>query len=187
MTNISKTANLTRIHRRIHKWLSIPFVFFLLLIGITAILLAWKKEFGLIPKTQTTQVENPQNWMDVEDMLSISKSYMRDSVGKSEEIDRIDIRPDKGIAKILFKYHFTEIQLDGYSGEILSVSRRNSDMIEKIHDGSIVDFLLQTGSEGSKLVYSTITSLALIILGVSGFYLWYYPRKIKNFKKKSSN
>jgi uncharacterized iron-regulated membrane protein len=182
MQRISKIASLTRIFRRIHKWISIPFVVFLLLIGITAILLAWKKEMKLIPPTQKTAVELPGQWVNVEKILAIGASYMQDSLGKSPIIDRIDIRPDKGIAKIIFKEHFMEIQVDGYSGEILSVEKRNSDLIERIHDGSILDFVFQSNTEASKLIYSTVTSMVLIILGISGFYLWYNPRKIKRIK-----
>ncbi|WP_291784123.1 PepSY-associated TM helix domain-containing protein [Cecembia sp.] len=184
MRRISKIANQTRIHRRIHKWFSIPFVLFLIIIGVTAILLAWKKEMKLIPKTQKTKVENPVDWIALEQVLEIGSAYMRDSLEKSHEIDRLDIRPDKGIIKIVFKYHFTEVQVDGFSGEILSVSQRNSDLIEKIHDGSILDFIIKSDAENSKLIYSTLTSLALIILGFSGFYLWYNPRKIKSIKKR---
>lgn len=182
MQRISKIASLTRILRRIHKWISIPFLVFLLLIGITAILLAWKKELELIPPTQKTAVEVPGQWVDVEKILAVGASYMQDSLGKSPIIDRIDIRPDKGIAKIIFKEHFMEIQVDGYSGKILSVKKRNSDLIERIHDGSILDFVFQSNSEYSKLIYSTITSLVLVILGISGFYLWYNPIKIKRIK-----
>lgn len=187
MQRISKIASLTRIFRRIHKWISIPFVVFFLLIGITAILLAWKKELKLIPPTQKTAVEIPGQWVNVEKILAIGASYMQDSLGKSPIIDRIDIRPDKGIAKIIFKEHFMEIQVDGYSGEILSVKKRNSDLIERIHDGSILDFVFQSNAESSKLIYSTVTSLVLVILGISGFYLWYNPRKIKRIKDNTLN
>lgn len=184
MRKISKIANQTRIHRRIHKWISIPFVLFLIIIGITAILLAWKKETGLIPRTQSTRVENPGEWISVEKIMHIGQNYMRDSLQRDSEIDRLDIRPEKGIIKIIYKFNFTEVQVDGYSGEILSVKERNSDLIEKIHDGSILDFIMESDSENSKLIYSTLTSLALIILGLSGFYLWYNPKKIKTIKKR---
>jgi len=101
----------------------------------------------------------------------------------SAEVDRIDIRPDKGIAKVTFKTHFTEVQLDGFSGEVLSIGTRHSDWIEKVHDGSIVDFYLG-GDEATKLVYSTLTALGLIFMSVSGFYLWYFPKVIRKLKKQ---
>lgn len=164
--------------------ISITFVVFLLIIGVTAILLAWKKEMKLIPKTQSTQVENPGDWISLEQMIGIGQTFIRDSIGKSDLIDRVDVRPDKGIAKIVFKKHFTEIQIDGFSGEVLSIKQRNSDLIEKIHDGSILDFLMDTDSENSKIIYSTLTSLGLIFLCITGFYLWYNPRKMKRLKKR---
>jgi hypothetical protein len=182
MNNISKTARNTRINRRIHKVVSITFVFFLLIIGVTAILLAWKKEMKLIPKTQSTKVEKPGDWISLEKMIIIGQTFMRDSIGKSDLIDRVDVRPDKGIAKIVFKKHFTEIQIDGFSGDILSINQRNSDLVEKIHDGSILDFLMDSDSENSKIIYSTLTSLGLIFLCITGFYLWYNPRKMKRLK-----
>ncbi len=183
MSKISQTASNTRVNRKIHRWISIPFAFFLFIISLTAILLAWKKELKLIPITQQSKVEFNPEWISMNAMIAIGQSFMRDSMGKAHLIDRIDVRPDKGIAKIVFKGNFTEIQLDGYSGEILSVSQRNSDLIEKIHDGSIIDFLFDSESENAKLFYSTITAVVLIFLCLTGFYLWYNPRKIKRLKK----
>lgn len=184
MGKISKVAGNARIYRRIHKLVSLIFVFFLAVIGITAILLAWKKELGLIPKTQNTKVENPTHWISLEEMMEIGKNFAKDSLGKSDLIERVDVRPEKGIAKIVFKRHFTEIQVDGYTGEILSVSQRNSDLVEKIHDGSIFDFLLVSDAEVSKITYSTITSVALLLLCFTGFFLWYLPKLIKKLKSR---
>ena len=86
--------------------ISITFVVFLLIIGVTAILLAWKKEMKLIPKTQSTQVENPGDWISLEQMIGIGQTFIRDSIGKSDLIDRVDVRPDKGIAKIIISVVF---------------------------------------------------------------------------------
>lgn len=161
-------------------------MFFLVVIGVTAILLAWKKEFGLIPKTQTTKVKGAERWIPLEQLIEIGQAFARDSLKKSDQIDRVDIRPDKWIAKIVFQRHFTEIQIDGFSGEILSVSHRNSDLIEKIHDGSILDFLVVSDAEIFKITYSTLTSIILLTLCVSGFFLWYLPKRIKKLKARST-
>lgn len=185
MSQYSKAAKQTRIYRKIHKWISLPFVVFLLIIGITAILLAWKKQIGLIPKTQKTQITQPAEWIAVEKVMEVSQALVRDSLRKSDLIDRLDFRPDKGIVKVIFKNHFTEIQVDGFTGEVLSVAQRNSDLVEKIHDGSILDFLYVPESEINKIVYSTATSLVLILLCISGFFLWYYPHWIKKSKKST--
>ncbi|RIW12745.1 PepSY domain-containing protein [Algoriphagus lacus] len=175
-----KVKSLRRL-RALHKWFGIPLIVFFLLIGITSILLAWKKKAELLPPTLETKIEQGE-WVSPAEMVRIAESEMA-KIGESTEVDRIDIRPDKGVAKVTFKTHFTEVQLDGLSGEVLSIETRHSDWIEKVHDGSIVDFYLQ-GDEAAKLTYSTLTSLGLILMCVSGFYLWYFPKLIRRLKGK---
>jgi uncharacterized iron-regulated membrane protein len=179
-SSIQSKVRSIRVYRRLHKWLGIPLILFFFLIGITSILLAWKKKVDLLPPTLKTKVEEGI-WILPSEMVKIGEEEMR-KLDMDPKVDRIDIRPDKGIAKVTFKTHFTEVQLDGYTGEVLSIATRHSDWIEKVHDGSIVDFYLQ-GDEGAKLTYSTLTSLGLIFLGLSGFIMWYYPKVIRRIKK----
>jgi hypothetical protein len=54
-----------------------------------------------------------------------------------------------------------------------------------IHDGSILDFLFKNSSKPAKLFYSTLTSLGLMFLAFSGFWLWLKPKQIKNLRHKS--
>jgi hypothetical protein len=169
-----------RILRKIHRWLGIPLLLFFLVIGITSILLAWKKKAELLPPTLASKVEQG-TWILPSEMVRIGEEEM-EKMGLDSEVDRIDIRPDKGTAKVTFKTHFTEVQVDGYSGEVLSIGTRHSDWIEKVHDGSIVDYYT-TGEEGAKLTYSTLVSSGLIFLALSGFYLWYYPKLIRKMKE----
>ncbi|MDP2043421.1 MAG: PepSY-associated TM helix domain-containing protein [Algoriphagus sp.] len=165
--------------RSLHKWLGLPLILFFFIIGITSILLAWKKKAELLPPTLKTKVEQGE-WISPTEMVNIAELEM-EKLGASIEVDRIDIRPDKGVAKVTFKTHFTEVQLDGLSGEVLSIETRHSDWIEKVHDGSIVDFYIG-GDEATKLTYSTLTALGLILMSLSGFYLWYYPKVIRRLK-----
>lgn len=169
-----------RLLRVLHRWLGIPLVLFFFVIGITSILLAWKKKAELLPPTLKTKVESKEDWISPSQMVEIAMGKM-DSMKQSSLVDRIDIRPDKGIAKVTFQTHFTEVQLDGFSGEVLSIETRHSDWIEKVHDGSIVDFYFG-GTETSKLIYSTLTAFGLILMSFSGFYLWYFPKVIRKMK-----
>ncbi len=153
---------------------------FFLVIGVTSVLLAWKKKAELLPPTLKTKVVSEQAWISTEEIISIAQGKM-DSLGELPLVDRIDIRPDKGIAKITFQTHFTEVQVDGYSGEVLSISTRHSDWIEKVHDGSIVDYYFGQ-SEVAKLTYSSATAFGLILMTLSGFYLWYFPKVIRRMK-----
>lgn len=167
--------------RKLHRLLGIPLIIFFFIIGITSILLAWKKKAELLPATLKTEVENG-SWILPSEMVRIGEEEMT-KLGRDPEVDRIDIRPDKGVAKVTFKTHFTEVQVDGLSGKVLSIETRHSDWIEKVHDGSIVDFYLG-GDETTKLTYSTLTALGLILMSFSGFYLWYYPKWIRRLKER---
>lgn len=177
---IQSKVKALRLYRVLHRWLGIPLIIFFFIIGITSILLAWKKKVELLPPTTKSQSEQNESWISPSEMIAVAQTVM-DSLGESTEVDRIDIRPDKGIAKVTFKTHFSEVQVDGYSGAVLSVDTRHSDWIEKVHDGSIVDYYW-TGEEGAKLTYSTLTSLGLIFMSLSGFYLWYFPKRIRKLK-----
>jgi hypothetical protein len=94
----------------------------------------------------------------------------------SEEIDRIDIRPDYGMVKFVFAHHYHGVQLDGTTGEVLHIEHRRSDVIEDVHDMSIVDKLLGFESEIFKLVYTTFTGLSLLLFTVTGILLRYRRR-----------
>lgn len=122
-----------------------------------------------------------------QDLLPLSKieniaiTHIKD-LNLSSTINRIDYRPRKGIAKVRFEDHFTELQIDCYTGEILSQKTRTADIIEMIHDGSIVDYLFKSETKSIKLIYSSLLGLGLLFLSFSGFWLWKKPKQIKKNK-----
>ena len=181
-TATEKIAKQTRLYRSLHKWVAIPLLLFMLLIGITGLLLGWKKQTELLPPTKSTSAPATAAWISLDSIQAIAQNYAQTSLGESPEIDRIDIRPAKGVAKVRFASHFTEVQIDGKTGAVLSVSHRTSDLIEMIHDGSMIDYLLGTGNDGVKLFYTTMVSSGLILLSISGFWLWYNPKRMRNAK-----
>lgn len=179
---IQANVILLRKLRLLHRWLGIPLIIFFFIIGVTSILLAWKKKVELLPPTLKTKVEKAQDWKSTSSLMKLAQEEIA-SRDLNPEIDRLDYRPDKGIVKVTFTTHFTEVQLDGFTGEILSVATRHSDWIEKVHDGSIVDYYFGQG-EGAKLTYSSLTSFGLILMSITGFYLWRYPKVIRRLKNK---
>ncbi|RXG15209.1 hypothetical protein DSM03_102557 [Leeuwenhoekiella aestuarii] len=66
---------------------------------------------------------------------------MHDSISPEldTKLNRIDVRSEKGIVKFIFDKHYYGIQLDGATGEVLHIDKRRSDVVENIHDGSIID------------------------------------------------
>jgi len=177
-----KLAASTRWYRKAHRFIAMPFLVFIILMSTTGILLTWKDQLGFKPSTQKASSEGKT-------LISLSKieenaiRYI-DSLKLSNTINRIDYRPNKGVAKVRFEEHFTEIQIDCYTGKIISQKTRTADVIEMIHDGSILDFLFNSEGTPTKLFYSTIIGLALLFLSVSGFWLWLRPKQIKNNKVK---
>jgi uncharacterized iron-regulated membrane protein len=177
----SNLAVSTRLYRKLHKWVAIPLLLFFLTIGVTGLLLGWKKQTGLLPPTKKGELAPSAQWISLDSIQTIAQRYAI-SKGESPEIDRIDVRPQKGVAKIVFMTHFTELQIDCTNGKIVSESTRNSDIIEKIHDGSILDFLVKTENDPIKLVYTSLLGIGLILLTVTGFFLWYNPIRMRKSK-----
>ena len=106
----SKTVIFTRLYRKLHRNVGIIFMGFFLLISISGFLLGLKDELGLKPETKSTNSINQNSWISIQSLDSIARTFASGELKIDSEIDRIDIRPDKGIAKILFKNNFQELQ-----------------------------------------------------------------------------
>jgi uncharacterized iron-regulated membrane protein len=181
-------ARSTRTYRYLHKVIGTYLFIFFFVISATGLLLGWKKHSGglILPRTEKGVSTNLKTWMSYDSLHQMAIQALRDSLpaNLSPEIDRIDARPDKGIVKFVFKNHYTEIQLDGTTGKVLAVNQRTSDIIEQIHDGSILDFAFNTSNGQIKLGYTTITGISLLLLTITGFFLWFNPIRIRKEKHK---
>lgn len=177
-----KLVQQTRQTRSLHKKIGIILMVLVLLISISGLLLGIKDEIGLKPQTESaTQIDSDQ-WISIKRIDSIAKVYAQEQLHLDSQIDRIDIRPSKGIAKILYKKHFTELQIDIQTAEMVSVSTRADHFIERLHDGSIIDFYF-SDTNASKIIYTTLVSLGLVFMSISGYLLWRNPKKIKRKKR----
>ena len=68
--------------------------------------------------------------------------------------------------------------------ELLLKEKRTSDFIENLHDGSILDKILGTSDEQIKASYMTLTGIGLVVLIISGFWLWIGPKRIRKLKNQ---
>lgn len=93
-----------------------------------------------------------------------------------DDIDRLDVRPSKGVVKVRCKNRW-ELQLDLQTAEILSSNYRRSDFIESLHDGSFFGDL-------SKLGIFLLNGIVLLGLWATGLWLWWLPLKVKRAKRK---
>ena len=173
-------ASVLRSVRRIHRYTGLALFVLFMIVSITGLLLGWKKNSGgyILPKSQRGLTTDLAAWQPL-DQLEAQALHLLDSVAPQLDsaIDRIDVRPDKGMVKFTFKTHYYELQLDGATGNLLGFSKRRSDLLEQIHDGSIVDRL--TGWAFFKLLYTSVMGLALLVFTLTGFWLWYGPRRMR--------
>lgn len=179
-----KQAKILRLVRKIHRIAGICLFMFLFLNGVTGILLGWKKHSGglILAETSIGVSNNSKNWLNMDSLIRIAVNHPINvkNGNISGEVDRVEIRPDKGIVKINFKSNYKGLQIDATTGKILLIENRNSDLIEQIHDGSWVDKQIGVKSGLFKLLYTTISGIGLLTFCVTGFWLWYGPKKMKN-------
>ncbi|RXG22348.1 PepSY-associated transmembrane protein [Leeuwenhoekiella polynyae] len=190
----SSTASMTSQHKRkqqaktlrqfrsIHRAMGALLFVFFFVISVSGLLLGIKKNSGdiLLPKTQKGTTTDLTKWLPLEDLKEKALLVLHDSVSSEldTKLNRIDVRSEKGIVKFIFDKHYYGIQLDGATGEVLHIGKRRSDVIENIHDGSIIDNYLGT-SGYFKLIYTVIMSIALLLFTLTGFWLWYGPKRMR--------
>jgi len=182
-TNRQKQAKLIRTFRKIHRITGAFLFVFVFFISLSGLLLGWKKHSGglILPISYKGTSTDLKDWLPIDSLHKTACKFLHDSVSPniSLDLERIDIRKDKGMLKFVFVENFWGIQLDGATGKLLSIERRRSDFIEKLHDGSILDFYLNTSNGQIKLVYTTIMGLALLMFTITGFWLWYGPKRMR--------
>lgn len=176
---VQRIVRRLRIFRYWHRGLGLFLSLFILISATTGMLLSWKKQASILqPTTQNSLLaDSGKAWLTIEEISAIAQqTFVERNPNKPSAIDRLDIRPNKGIVKVMFQSYW-EVQVDGYSGEVLSVEKRHSDWIEKIHDGSII-------SEGFKLWSMNTLGIGLLVLFVTGSWLWWGPKRIRQLKRQ---
>jgi uncharacterized iron-regulated membrane protein len=189
-TKRQKQAEVLRLFRKVHRTTGAALFILFLFISLTGLILGWKKNSGgiILAKTHTGSSTDLKAWLPLDSLHQIACTVLHDSVSPdlSTDLDRIDIRKEKGVAKFVFVDQYWGIQLDGATGNVLHIERRRADFIENIHDGSILDRYLNTGNT-IKLLYTTISGLALFVFTVTGFWLWYGPKQMRRSSASKSS
>lgn len=171
-----------RFNRKTHKWGSVVIALPILIVIISGILLLVRKEFSALqPPSQKGSANSPQISFEV--ILQKSTSVAKAEIASWQDIERLDVRPDKGIVKVRSKNGW-EIQLDTANGEILQVMYRRSDWIESLHDGTFFH-------KSANLWLMLPSAIILLTLWLTGLYLFFYPYFRKkptfNFAKRKAD
>ena len=179
-----KHAKILRIFRKWHRTTGALLFVFFFAIAITGTILGLKKNTGdlILPKTRSGNTEQLQDWLPLSQLENRVQQHLQSAGYPDYNLDRIDIRKEKGIAKFIFHEKLMEVQIDGATGEILHTGKRYSDLMEDLHDGSVVDDLLSLPNGIFKLFYTIVCGFALLIFTITGFWLWYGPKYMKQIR-----
>lgn len=153
--------------REIHKWVGLVLSVIFLLLSVTGIMLLFKEEWGFQPKTAKGEKAADSQFMSIEQIISVSLAQGYDDLKATKDVDRIDIRPGKNVAKLRSE-EGREIQIEMTTGKVLSVGPRHDKLLENLHDGSFF-------GDWFKYIVVTSAGVSLILLTFSGFYIWGYP------------
>lgn len=187
----NREATLMSTFRKIHRiTASLLFVFFFLM-AISGILLGMKKHSGELIQAKSYQGSSRElkDWLPLDSLYANACKIFRDSISTTLplSLDRMDVNIEKGMVKFIFEKGFWGVQLDGATGKLLHIERRRSDFIEMIHDGSILDYYFESKRGQFKVIYSTIMGVALLLFTITGFWLWYRPKRIRQKKLSAKN
>lgn len=173
--NTAIRSKLNRWTRKLHRWGALLTFIPLSVVIASGLILQLKKESTWIqPSTERGVGSAPQ--ISFDEILAITTSQPQMATKTWKDIDRLDVRPERGVVKVRGKNRW-EIQIDTQSGDVLSSNYRRSDLIESIHDGSWFH-------ERAKLWIFLPNGLILAGLWFTGIYLWWLPRSAKRKKKK---
>ncbi|MFT5882732.1 MAG: putative iron-regulated membrane protein [Crocinitomicaceae bacterium] len=169
-----------RLNRKTHYWGAIICSVPVLIVIITGILLLLKKEAAWI-QPPTIKAEGGAPSLSFQQILEASKQVPEAQISSWDDIDRLDVRPSKGIIKVRADNSY-EIQLDHDSGEVLQVAYRRNELIESLHDGSWFH-------DHAKLWIFLPSAVVLLVLWLSGIYLFVTPllsKRKRRLKEKAS-
>lgn len=169
--------NIKRLLRQIHYWVSLIIFLPSGIIFAAGIFLMLKKEISWIqpPSIKGAVIEQIPS-ITYDEILQASQLHPEAGILKWSDIKRIDLRPNKGMAKVQSKTGW-EVQVDTENAKVLSVAYRRSDLIETIHDGSFF-------TSWMKLYIFFPTAILLFIMWGTGLYLFFIT-ELQKFKKRA--
>ncbi|WP_298333626.1 PepSY-associated TM helix domain-containing protein [uncultured Erythrobacter sp.] len=170
--------NAKRLFRQVHYWLSVAVFIPAAIMFVAGGFLMLKKEIEWIqPGTERGVVEGTIPTISYDQMVEAARAHPEAGIEEWTDIDRIDLRVDRGIAKLRANSGW-EVQVDTSTAEVLKVAYRRSDTIEAIHDGSwFADWI--------KLYVFLPVGVILIIMWGTGGYLFVLPYLAKSKKKRA--
>jgi uncharacterized iron-regulated membrane protein len=152
-----------------HLWLGIVTTVMLAIVSITGVLLNHKRGLGLMPDVPHQPSGPFESALPLAALAEAAGAHVGPEIAGSG-VERMDVRPSDGLVKVRFNDRLvTEVDVDLVTGAVLGASARNDVFLEKLHSGEIF---------GSRrwVILSDIAAVGLIVVLVSGVWLWLYPK-----------
>lgn len=169
--------SLPRLFRKVHYWASLPLFLTIFLIASTGATLALKKDFAALQPVTQAGARPGDLSRPVADLVAAVRSVPRYRDADWRDVERIDIRPEDGVAKVIL-HNRTEIQVDLSTGRVLQVGYRTSDWLETLHDFSFI-------GGWAKYLFSFGSGLVLLLMAGTGVYLFLLPMLAKRRKRRA--
>lgn len=137
-------------------------------VAITGVMLNHKRFFGFQPDPPAAARTGLEGAMSMRELVSAARSAI-DKQAVTAGIDRLDVRPDKGLMKVRFENRLTtQVTVAIHTGKVLSVGERDDVFLEKLHSGEIFG--------DNWVLLSDVMAIGLLILLLTGTWLWLYPK-----------
>jgi uncharacterized iron-regulated membrane protein len=164
-------------NRRLHRWgaalVALPF----LVVLVTGLLLQVKKQVPWVQPREHKR-KHESSALTLPEIVERVQRIPEANVRTWSDIDRIDVRPGKGLIKVVATNRW-EAQLDMHSGDVLQVAYRRSELIESLHDGSWFH-------DRAKLWVFLPSAVIVLALWGTGVYLWVLPYSARRARQQRS-
>ena len=153
--------------RKLHYWASIIIALPASILLASGLLLQTKKHWSWVQPVEQrgTVTETP---ISMDSVLASVAAVPSLQVDHWDDVNRIDVRPGRGVAKV-WLHSGWEAQVDLGTGVVLQQAYRRSDLSESIHDGSFF------GGNWTKLGLFLPTGVRLFFMWASGLWLFLVP------------
>jgi uncharacterized iron-regulated membrane protein len=155
------------LNRTIHYWASFGVALPLIVMISSGLLLQSKKHWAWVQPVEQPGTGSAPS-IDLEGILASVKQVPGVDVRGWDDVNRLDVRPGRGMVKVWLNSGW-EVQVDLGTGRVLQTAYRRSDLIESIHDGSFF------GGDWTKLGVFLPSGLVLLLLWISGLWMWWVP------------
>lgn len=155
------------LNRQVHYWIGFAAALPLLVMIGSGLLLQAKKQWAWVQPAERRGTGTVPA-LDLEGILASLRTVPDMQVRDWDDVNRLDVRPGRGVVKAWLMNGY-EVQVDLGTGRVLQTAYRRSDVIETIHDGSYF------GGDWTKLGLFLPSGVTMLVLWVSGLWMWWVP------------